>query len=252
MKLLVKDKLRTIGCTLKNLRRQITYSDGFINFLASLSVLVIACYTKTLKVRYYFHPDFLKLDRTKVFYAFWHGRQFLLVPSFGSWHISIMSDLSWAGEIQTRILSRFGYVVVRGSSKRKGAQALLSMKKVIKNGAAGGFALDGPSGPIYKSKPGIIFLAQKMGYPIIPLTASADRAWILKKTWCHYLLPKPFAKCYVAMGKPIWVVKKDVRLTSEELDRILIDWIAQIDRKVGRISSWKQNSKFALLTHHFQ
>ena len=241
MKLLVRDKLKSIGFALKKIRRRITYSDGFINFLASLSVLIIICYTKTLKIQYYFHPDFLKLDRTKVFYGFWHGRQFLLVPSFGNWHISIMSDLSWAGEIQTRILSRFGYVVVRGSSKRKGVQALLSMKKAIEKGAAGGFALDGPSGPIYKAKPGIIFLAQKMGYPIIPLAASANRAWILKKTWCRYLLPKPFAMCYVAMGKPIWVAEKDTRLTSEELDRILIDWTARIDKKVGRISSWKQN-----------
>jgi len=241
MRMLVGEKFRTIGFSLKSLRRRITYSDGFINFLASLAVFVITCYTKTLRIRYYFHPDFLRLDRTKVFYGFWHGRQFLLVPSFGNWHISIMSDLSWAGEIQTRILSRFGYVIVRGSSKRKGAQALLTMKKVIENGAAGGFALDGPSGPIYKSKPGILFLAQKMGYPIIPLTASADQAWILKKTWCRYLLPKPFARCYVAMGKPIRVLKGNVGPTSEELDRILIDWTAQIDRKVGRISPWKQN-----------
>ncbi len=241
MKIMLGKKIRSMGFSLKKLRRRITYSDRFINFVASLAVFIITVYIKTLKIKYYFHPDFLKLDRTKVFYGFWHGRQFLLVPSFGSWHISLMSDLSWAGEIQTRILSRFGYVVVRGSSKRRGAQALLAMKKVIEKGTAGAFALDGPSGPIYKSKPGIIFLAQKMGYPIVPLTTSADRAWILKKTWCRYLLPKPFARCYVAMGKPIWVLKKQTGLTAEELDRILIDWTAQADQKVGRISLWKQN-----------
>jgi len=241
MKIMLGKKIRSMGFSLKKLRRRITYSDRFINFVASLAVFIITVYIKTLKIKYYFHPDFLKLDRTKVFYGFWHGRQFLLVPSFGSWHISLMSDLSWAGEIQTRILSRFGYVVVRGSSKRRGAQALLAMKKVIEKGTAGAFALDGPSGPIYKSKPGIIFLAQKMGYPIVPLTTSADRAWILKKTWCRYLLPKPFARCYVAMGKPIWVLKKQIGLTAEELDRILIDWTAQADQKVGRISLWKQN-----------
>ena len=241
MKIMLGKKIRSMGFHLKKLRRRITYSDRFINFVASLAVFIITVYIKTLKIKYYFHPNFLKLDRTKVFYGFWHGRQFLLVPSFGSWHISLMSDLSWAGEIQTRILSRFGYVVVRGSSKRRGAQALLAMKKVIEKGTAGAFALDGPSGPIYKSKPGIIFLAQKMGYPIVPLTTSADRAWILKKTWCRYLLPKPFARCYVAMGKPIWVLKKQTGLTAEELDRILIDWTAQADQKVGRISLWKQN-----------
>lgn len=224
------EKIRNILFQLKKLRRQITYSEAFIDFLAFLVFLIINLYTKTLKIRYYFHPDFLKLDRTKVCYGFWHGRQFLLVPSFGRWNVALMSDLSWAGEIQTRILRRFGYEVVRGSSKRKGAEALLNIKKTMNEGCSGAFALDGPRGPIYKAKPGILFLAKKLGFPIIPLTSSADRAWVFKRTWCQYLLPKPFSRCYVAMGRPLW----EAGMTLEALNHVLIEWTAEIDWRTGR------------------
>ena len=225
-----------IRTRLKQWRRRLTYSERFIHFLAVLATLAIIEYTKTLKIRYYYHPEFLKLDRNKTIFGFWHGRQFLLVPSYGPWHVALMTDVSWAGDIQSKILSRLGYVIVRGSSKRKGVQALLNMKKAMERGYPAGFALDGPRGPIYQSKPGILFLAQKFGYPIIPTATSADRCWILKSTWCRYLLPKPFSRCYVAMGRPIWDTIDGETLTPELLDRHMMDWTAEADRKMGRRS----------------
>lgn len=234
MKTSVSQKLFAVRSWLKQVRRKITYSDTCIHFLASLAVFLILLYFQTLKIRTYFHPEFLKIDRSRAFYGFWHGRQFLLVPYFGKWNGSLMTDISWAGNIQTEILSRFGYTVVRGSSKRKGVQALLNMKKAMEAGCAGAIAMDGPRGPIYTAKPGILFLARKMGYPIVPLTASSDRAWILKNTWCHYLLPKPFSRCYIAMGEPLWKFTEDGNSASEDLDRIVIEWTERADRKVGR------------------
>ena len=231
-----KRTMEPVRSRLKQFRRRITYSEGFIDLLASAATIIIFLYAKTLKIRYYFHPDFLKLDRTKVFYGLWHGRQFLLISSFGHWNVSLMTDVSWAGEIQTKILSRFGYVVVRGSSKRKGVRALLNMKRAMEGGCSGAFAMDGPSGPIHKSKPGILFLAQKLGYPIVPVATSADRAWIFRNTWCRYLLPRPFSRCYVAFGKPFWEAIVDGRVTSGALDRILLEWTNRADRKVGRIT----------------
>lgn len=220
---------------LKQFRRRITYAEGFINFFASLTTFIIILYSKTLKIRYYFHPDFRGLDRSKILLGVWHGRQFLFVHILGHWRTAVMTDLSWAGEIQTRILSRLGYSIVRGSSRRKGAKALLNMKRLMEGRCPGAFTLDGPKGPIYKSKPGIIFLAQKLGYPIVPLASSADRAWILKNTWCCYFLPKPFSRCLVAWGKPLWEATLKGRLMLEELDCILVDWTDEVDRRIGRL-----------------
>jgi len=219
----------------KQLRRRITYSNGFISFLAATAVFVIRMYTKTLRIEYYYHPEFEKLDRAKVLYGFWHGRQFLLIPTYGDWHVSLLTDLSWAGNIQTKILEKMGYTVVRGSSKRKGVQALINLKKVIETGCSSAFALDGPRGPIYQSKPGILFLAQKLGYPIIPTATTAKRAWKLKDTWCHYLLPKPFTRCYVAMNKPFFVNNESGDLQTRELDDIMKKWTQKADEHIGRV-----------------
>jgi lysophospholipid acyltransferase (LPLAT)-like uncharacterized protein len=218
---------------LKRLRRRITYSEWFTDLAAGLATLVIVLYAKTLRIQWYHHPDFLKLNVNKLIYGFWHGRQFLLVPSFGRWHVVLMTDVSWAGDVQSKILSRLGYILVRGSSKRKGAQALLHMKRAIEGGFPGGIALDGPRGPIYESKPGILFLARKMGYPVIPLSTSADRCWILKSTWCRYLLPKPFSRCCIAIGKPIWQTDGEA-VVPEVLDRAVMELTAEADLKVGR------------------
>jgi len=195
-------------------------------------MLFIRSYLPLLRIENYFHPDFSTVDRDHVFYAFWHGRLLLLVPSFGPWHVTIMTDLSWAGELLARILRRFGYHVVRGSSKRGGVQGIIQMKKVVEKGVGGALAVDGPHGPYRQSKPGVLFLAAKLGYPIVPLTFSADRYWILESTWDKFLIPKPFSKCVVAMGRPISIEKIRNGLTIEELDSIINEWTDGWDEKI--------------------
>jgi len=216
---------------LKQFRRSITYSEAFTGFTASLARFVIQVYTSTLRVTYVFNDDFLALDRNRALFGFWHGRQFLLVQAFAPWHVALMTDLSWAGGIQTKILQKFGYPVVRGSSKRKGAKALLMIKRAIEQGHGAALALDGPSGPIYESKPGILFLAKKLGYPIIPVAASAHKSWILKGTWCNYMLPRPFSTCYVEMGKPLLPEELD---STADLDRIMMQYTKKADSVMRR------------------
>ncbi len=211
----------------KQLRRRITYSEFSFNFLAALGYALITLYTKTLKIKVCFHPELEKMDRSKTFFGFWHGRQFLLIPVAGKWGVSILSDLSWAGEIQARLLRRFGYVIVRGSSKRQNVRALLGMKQAMENGNPGAFALDGPSGPIYQSKPGVVFLAQKMNRTIVPVVVSANNPWILKNTWCKYVFPKPFSKCYVSFERPLPI---DEDFSPEKLDDILNQKTQNADR----------------------
>jgi len=206
----------------------VTYSGPFIRGAAFLGFCFIRLYASTLKTRFFFHPDLSKFDRTRALYAFWHGRQMLLVPHFGRWHSSIMSDVSWAGEIQTHILRRMGYHVVRGSSKRQGALALIRTKRALAEGYSAAIALDGPRGPVYRSKPGILFLAAKVGYPVVPLTYAAEKAWILKRTWCRYMIPKPFSRCLVAMGAPVHLSAGEI--DTEWIDRILLKWMKRVDR----------------------
>ena len=96
----------------------------------------------------------------------------------------ILTSLSRDGEIQAAILERFGYQVARGSTSQGAARGLIQMIRGVRSGLAPGFAVDGPRGPRYRVKPGVVLLARKTGAPIIPATARSQRARFLD-TWAH-------------------------------------------------------------------
>jgi len=150
-------------------------------------------------------PERLQAEGKNFLYAFWHGRQFLLLYQHRHSGTVLPSSESRDGEIQTMILKRFGYGVVRGSSKRKGAQALLGLVENLRAGKNIALAVDGPRGPLYEVKPGLTYLAGKLNKPIVPVVTSAKRFWILEKIWDNYLLPVPFTRGVVLYGEPISV-----------------------------------------------
>jgi lysophospholipid acyltransferase (LPLAT)-like uncharacterized protein len=115
-----------------------------------------------------------------------------------------MTSISYMGEIQTRILAGFGYSVIRGSSSRGGARVLARMIGLVRRGKVGVFAVDGPRGPYKVVKPGAVFVAKKLGIPLIPASASAWPSRILRSTWDRYLLPMPFARCTIHFGDPLF------------------------------------------------
>ncbi|MBN1780033.1 DUF374 domain-containing protein [bacterium] len=227
---------------LKKWRRRITYSDPFLEFITSFAVFFIKCYIRLLNIRVHIHDTTRAIDTNKLLVAFWHGRLLLPIPVFGHWHMVILTDKSWAGEVLARILRKFGHLVVRGSSKRGGFRGVLDMKALMQKGHGGALAVDGPHGPVFRTKPGIIYLSQKLGYPLVPLTFGTDRAWILKSTWDRFVLPKPFARCLVHMGPPIPESTVKGGLQPEQLDRILMDFTAAADEK-ARTKNKDQRSK---------
>ena len=160
--------------------------------------------------------------------TFYHGRQFLHAGFFANRQIGIMSSLSRDGEIQTRVMTGLGYEVVRGSASRGGARGLIGMKKLMKKGCHVAFAVDGPKGPIHEVKPGAVYLAKKLGAPLIASGASANPAHIFSRAWDLYLLPWPFGKGAVVFSDPIYfdddtsddAMARDSQILKEELLRL--------------------------------
>jgi lysophospholipid acyltransferase (LPLAT)-like uncharacterized protein len=173
-------------------------------FIAWMLISLWSMSVRTRKVRRDI-PDRFKAAGENMIYAFWHGRQFLLFYNYRHAQIVIPASESRDGEIQAGILKNFGFHVVRGSSKRKGARALLGMADGLRKGKDVALAVDGPRGPIYEVKQGITFLAGKLNKPIVPVSASAKRFWILERIWDKYLLPWPFTKGVIVYGEPIIV-----------------------------------------------
>jgi len=158
--------------------------------------------------------------RNPKLYAHWHGDELLLVAVSMRKHMAIMASRSSDGELMKRVLSFLGFKVVRGSSSRGGAGGLKGLIDLMKTGKYhSSLAVDGPRGPIYQVKPGILKLAQATGLPIIPTAAWTSSKFVFKKSWNQCYLPMPFAKCVVWYGEPMLVPKE---ISTEDFEKLRV------------------------------
>jgi lysophospholipid acyltransferase (LPLAT)-like uncharacterized protein len=149
------------------------------------------------------HIEDLHKENRSVIYSAWHGRQFVTINHLAHQNICVLSSPSRDGRLQAAILTKFGYRIIFGSSKKSPVRALLGMVNELKlNGGDAIMAVDGPTGPIYKAKPGALFLAKKINAAVVPFTYSVENGLILK-AWDRYLLPLPFSKCAIIYGHPL-------------------------------------------------
>ncbi|MBI4713255.1 MAG: lysophospholipid acyltransferase family protein [Planctomycetes bacterium] len=148
--------------------------------------------------------------KENVIFAFWHNRLFFMTYYLATRFIRrghrvvVFSSYSKDGEIMTRLETKLGASVVRGSSSKRSREGLLSLYRVSKEGHSPAITPDGPRGPKYQVKGGIVFLAQKTGFPIIPLTYSVDKALRLN-SWDNFIVPLPFARATVHYGEPVYI-----------------------------------------------
>jgi len=178
-------------------------------------------------------PEGLSAEGKNIIYAFWHGRQFLLFQNYQHSGIIIPASESRDGEIQAGILHRFGFEVVRGSSKRKGDRALLGLVEGLRKGKSIALAVDGPRGPLYEAKQGVTYLAGKLKKPIVPVVTGAKHHWLLEKSWDKYLLPVPFTKGIIMFGDPIiveGVSQEELEIKRKELEVALNGLMDRADK----------------------
>jgi lysophospholipid acyltransferase (LPLAT)-like uncharacterized protein len=126
-------------------------------------------------------------------WVFWHR---CIIPAtwfFRGRGIGVMTSSSFDGEYIARIITRFGFEAVRGSSTRGGVRALLGMHTVCEDGRTAAFTIDGPRGPLYVAKPGPVLLARNTQTPLVAFYLAVERAWVLN-SWDRLMLPKPFSR----------------------------------------------------------
>ena len=140
-----------------------------------------------------------------VIYTLWHGRLLPLTFLHRQQNIATLISQSADGEYIARVVERWGYQAIRGSSSRGGGAALREMVKLARQGRSMAITPDGPRGPRQQLKPGVLTLAQLTGQPILPMSASATSAWWVDARWDLFLVPKPFATVFVRYGEPVQV-----------------------------------------------
>ncbi len=134
--------------------------------------------------------------------VFWHGELFPLAYLHKKQKSAIIVSQSEDGNIQASIMRRYGFAIIRGSSTRGGQSAVLGVLDYLKNGYGIAFAVDGPRGPYHEVKPGAVWIAQKTGVPLIPVTIKFKHC-IKLKSWDRFFIPLPFTKTVVIYGEPV-------------------------------------------------
>ncbi|HEX3419917.1 MAG TPA: lysophospholipid acyltransferase family protein [Candidatus Udaeobacter sp.] len=137
--------------------------------------------------------------------ALWHNR-LLIFPLvlrlfFPNRRGAALISASRDGDLLTDAIRRFGYAVIRGSSSRLGASAILQLTEELASGRDVVITPDGPRGPVYELGPGIIFLAQKSGASVLPMSLEYSRYWRLG-SWDRFIIPQPFSKVRVFISRP--------------------------------------------------
>ena len=145
--------------------------------LPPIGYAVIRALGRTLRIRT-LHADrvnaFWKAGRP-VIVDFWHGRQLMLPLCYGGSRLSILISEHRDGELIHRIVRRFGFDTIRGSSTRGGVRALRQLARLGRSGADLAVTPDGPRGPRCVAQAGVVELAKLTGLPILPLTVAASK-----------------------------------------------------------------------------
>lgn len=172
------------------------------------------------KKRYEFRKDKGKI------YALWHGHALGLALYGMDRGIVVLVSRFRDGEIAARLLKELGFEVVRGSTeegkaKKGGRSATLKLIEYLKEGKNVAITVDGPKGPAYRVKPGVVFLAQKTESPIIPAVVKFEK-FIRLNTWDGLVIPYPFTRGEVIVGEEFRVGKtEDLERARKRLESVL-------------------------------
>lgn len=113
---------------------------------------------------------------------------------------------------------------------------MVGMIRLMRDGKAIAFTIDGPKGPRYEAKSGPVLLAKKTGSPLMPFTIECKRFWTLK-SWDRLQIPKPFARARVFISDPIYV---DPAAGDDELERSRLLLQNALDQLVEQGRNWRE------------
>ena len=140
--------------------------------------------------------------RQRYVYVLWHEgllAAFLFRKYPGHVLISQHAD----GELIAQACERLGVAVIRGSSRKGGARALLQMCRLSEQSHIV-ITPDGPRGPRRRMPEGVIQLAGLVGLPILPVGIGFQSAW-RANSWDRFAVPRPFSTIHFHAGAPIHV-----------------------------------------------
>ncbi len=159
----------------------------------------------------------------------WHGSLMMTPVGWpGPKPLHVLVSRHGDGELVAHAMTRFGMVMVRGSTYREdrdrdkgGAAATRQLVALLKDGQAVALTPDGPRGPARSLSGGVITLARLSGAPILPVTILTARHRLLR-SWDHFRVALPFSNGAIVFGEPI-VVDRLLDEDGKEAKRLEVE-----------------------------
>jgi hypothetical protein len=173
----------------------------------------------------------------RVIFCMWHNRLFLSAKLYRKFarrtsrdcRLAAMVSASRDGGVLAWMLTLMGIQPVRGSTSRRGPQALLELTSWAERGYDLAITPDGPRGPRYRFQAGAVYLAQLTGLPLAPISFRLTPKWCLR-SWDRFQIPLPFARCEVRLGELVNVPRQASAEDRESIRLLLEQRLAAITK----------------------
>jgi len=210
--------------------------QGFLRFLGDhflyYAITVLCKSLKIIKHNYQVIENLNSKNQNYVL-AFWHGTMLLPWYLHGAPNFAALTSKSKDGDLLAKILKKWKYQVVRGSSSTGGDVALGIMVDYARNKYSIAITPDGPRGPRHKFKAGAVVTAKKTRIPVVLAGVAFKKKKVLSN-WDKFEIPYFFTTANVIYSEPIYV---DSDLTYEETSAV----ISKCDKELNKLQLQAQD-----------
>ena len=173
--------------------------------------------------------------RGQKLYVFWH--EYILFPLAmrGNCNLAMLLSRHRDAEVLSYVAYHMGFDYVRGSTNRGGEAALRQLfdKSRHKHLA---ITPDGPRGPRRQMAAGAIFLASKLGIPLVAMGVGYDRPW-RASSWDRFAIPRPGTRARCILS-PEFHVPPDLDRDGIDHFRLKIEQV--LNRLCGEAEQWAE------------
>lgn len=182
-------------------------------------------------------------------YIFWHEYILLPLAIRGNCNLTMLLSKHRDADVLFRLAHHMGFECVRGSTYGGATAALMELARAGKHMHLT-ITPDGPRGPRRQLAQGPVYLASRLGLPIVPMGLAYDRPWRLN-SWDRFAVPRPFSRARGIVGPEIHLPpgldRDELELRRVAVERLLNDltteaetWAESGQRRIGEVTIQRQ------------
>lgn len=217
-----------------------------LNFLSNLLYIVFRIQEPYTIIREVNNPGI-----KPCIYAMWHGHQMCIHGIRDRANLNVLISRSIDGEIIARVVEKWGFKVVRGSKGKRGSvEATMQLIDRLKSNECIAMMVDGPSGPAFEAKEGVIKIAKMSQAPIIPIHWYSPQITFVKMpSWDSLRWPLTFCQSVILFGEPIHVnadntdeQDEEARIKLQQSLNKLAEGAPQAFKEAYKFRLWKKKN----------